>query len=97
VPESAHPVDPAGVPAPAYAETPVKAMTLVDIRLQLARALDKLVSPGSDLPFPGWPWRWPDDGDAERLSPESSSFVREWVAAGQGTAPKARRPPTRQA
>jgi hypothetical protein len=89
----------------------MNAVTVVDIRLQLARALDELVSPGSDLPHPGWPWRWPErnapqgvaqEGGAEedsfaadsaaggacaeRAPLGGSSFVRDWVEAGQGRA-----------
>jgi hypothetical protein len=62
----------------------MNAISLVDVRLQLARALDSLASPGSDLRLPGWPWRCPEDSGQERSPPEPSSFVREWVEAGRG-------------
>jgi hypothetical protein len=54
-------------------EPSMKAVCVVDIRLQLARALDALVSPGSDLPQPGWPWRWPEREGREGNGTESHS------------------------
>ena len=62
----------------------MNAITLVDVRLQLARALDGLVSAGSNLQRPGWPWRWPEPCPPLQQPVHPSSFVREWVAAGQG-------------
>jgi len=70
----------------------MNAVSLVDVRLQLSRALDGLVSPGSNLRQPGWPWRWPEHKSADQPSPAPSSFVREWIEAGQGHGPAASRP-----
>jgi len=63
----------------------MNAVSLVDIRLQLSRALDELVSPGSDLPHPGWPWRWP-----ERNAPPGNALEGSAALAGfavDGSAP----------
>ena len=67
----------------------MNALVTVDVRLQLARALDGLVSPGSDLQSPGWPWRWPERDSLEQPPIEPSWFVRDWVEAGQRHAPAA--------
>ena len=70
----------------------MNALVTVDVRLQLARALDGLVSPGSDLQSPGWPWRWPERDSLEQPPIEPSSFVRDWVEAGQRRPPVATMP-----